>query len=127
MPAVVFTALTPGLVLGQIPAAADATPYGVLLAALALVASVVGVAMKLTSGSQTRGDNAFAAHLQTLVADRDRALTAVSRAEDRAQRAEEEAQECRKAQNSQARELVDLRVRVATLESVIRAAGLTPP
>jgi hypothetical protein len=106
--------------------AADNTPYGVLLAALGLVGTVVGVAMKLTSGSQTRGDNAFAAHLQTLVQDRDRALESSKRAEARAQTAEQEALECRRAQQTQAQEMFDLRLRVATLETTMKAAGLSP-
>lgn len=113
--------------IGQIPATADATPYGVLLAALGLVATVVGVAMKLTSGSQTRGDNAFAAHLQTLVQDRDRALETSTRAEARANSAEQEAAECRQAQTIQAQQMFDLKIRVATLETAMRSAGLTPP
>lgn len=122
----------PSLLLAQAQAAAQVagatdTPYGVLLAALGLVATVVGVAMKLTSGSQTRGDNAFAAHLQTLVQDRDRALETVKRAESRAESAEQEAHTCRRQQETQAQEMVNLRVRVMTLETAMRSAGLTPP
>lgn len=113
--------------IAQVPVTPDATPYGVLLAALALVGTVVGVAMKLTSGSQTRGDNAFAAHLQTLVNDRDRALEASSRAETRANSAEQEAAECRQAQMIQGQQMYDLKLRVQVLEATLRAAGLNPP